>query len=253
MAPGPGGRSISATSEGLLKPEKKDDLAKILQYHVMTWPVAVSPSSGNSSNRAWIIERARALRCAAPPSRRHGGVGWRTSSGRFHSARRSRRRSTCTSATARIVLTRSPMDKRQLAPLAALATCAALAACPSQQPAASPILPATPTADIATAPPAAPSADPAVEAKQLFATRCTPCHGANGAGGGRASAGLTPKPAAFSSPEWQAKVTDDHIEKIIAYGGMAVGEGAAMPPNADLDGKPVIPALRVLIRGMMAP
>lgn len=80
-----------------------------------------------------------------------------------------------------------------------------------------------------------------------------PCHGASGAGDGPASAGLTPKPAAFSSAEWQAKVSDEHIEKIIAYGGMAVGKSAAMPPNPDLDGKPVIPALRVLIRGMKAP
>ncbi|MCC7069826.1 MAG: c-type cytochrome [Deltaproteobacteria bacterium] len=98
--------------------------------------------------------------------------------------------------------------------------------------------------------PAAPTADAAAEAKQIFATRCAPCHGANGAGDGPASAGLTPKPANFTIPDWQSKVTDDHIEKIIAYGGMAVGKSAAMPPNPDLDGKPVVPALRALIRGL---
>jgi hypothetical protein len=74
-----------------------------------------------------------------------------------------------------------------------------------------------------------------------------------GAGDGPASAGLTPKPANFTLPEWQQKVTDDHIEKIIAYGGMAVGKSAAMPPNPDLDAKPeVIKALRAYVRGLAA-
>lgn len=145
------------------------------------------------------------------------------------------------------------MDKRHLVQLAVLATCAALAACPADKPAANAPGPATATVETPPSAPAAPSADAAAEAKQLFATRCVPCHGATGAGDGPASAGLTPKPAAFSSAEWQAKVTDEHIEKIIAYGGMAVGKSAAMPPNPDLDGKPVIPALRVLIRGMKVP
>ncbi len=117
----------------------------------------------------------------------------------------------------------------------------------------------TPTAPPTTAPavtpapppgPAAPSAEAVADAKKIYETRCVPCHGATGAGDGPASAGLTPKPANFTSPEWQGKVTDEHIEKIIAYGGMAVGKSAAMPPNPDLDGKPVVPALRALIRGL---
>ena len=129
------------------------------------------------------------------------------------------------------------------------------AACPADKPAADSVTatPSPPAVAPTTAPPAAGGGDAAAEAKQVFSTRCVPCHGATGGGDGPASAGLTPKPASFSSAEWQAKVTDDHIEKVIAYGGMAVGKSAAMPPNPDLDGKPVIPALRAMIRGMKTP
>lgn len=92
-------------------------------------------------------------------------------------------------------------------------------------------------------------ADATTAAKEIFATRCTPCHGAQGAGDGAASAGLTPKPANFTLADWQAKVTDDHIEKIITYGGSAVGKSPAMPPNPDLDAKPeIVKALRAHIR-----
>lgn len=131
-------------------------------------------------------------------------------------------------------------------------------ACPSEKPAAAEAPPAQATqAAAAAAVPAPAAAAPvdaaaAEEAKKVFATRCTPCHGATGAGDGPGSGALTPKPANFTSAEWQAKVTDEHIEKIIAYGGSAVGKSAAMPSNPDLDGKPVIPALRAHIRGLKA-
>jgi len=99
---------------------------------------------------------------------------------------------------------------------------------------------------------AAPSAASAAkEATDIFGTRCMPCHGASGAGDGPASAGLTPKPANFRDPAWQQKVTDDHIEKVVSYGGMAVGKSAAMPPNPDLANRPeIIQALREHIRGL---
>lgn len=106
----------------------------------------------------------------------------------------------------------------------------------------------------ATPAPTAAANSPAEDAKaaaEIFATRCTPCHGPQGGGDGPASAGLTPKPANFSSAEWQAKVTDDHIEKIIQYGGSAVGKSAAMPPNPDLTEKQgVVKALRAYVRGL---
>ncbi len=98
---------------------------------------------------------------------------------------------------------------------------------------------------------AAPSAEDAKAATEIFANRCSPCHGAGGAGDGAASAGLTPKPANFTSAEWQGKVTDEHIEKIIVFGGQAVGKAAAMPPNPDLESKQgVVKALRAHLRSL---
>lgn len=87
------------------------------------------------------------------------------------------------------------------------------------------------------------------EADDIFASRCVTCHGPTGEGNGAASAGLTPKPRNFHDADWQAGVTDEHIDKIIQYGGAAVGKSPAMPPNPDLVGKPeVVAALRQKIR-----
>lgn len=89
------------------------------------------------------------------------------------------------------------------------------------------------------------------EAADLFAGRCTLCHGAQGAGDGPASAGLTPRPRNLRDRAWQTGVTDEHIEKIITYGGAAVGKSPAMPPNPDLNSKPgVVAALREHIRSL---
>ena len=97
------------------------------------------------------------------------------------------------------------------------------------------------------------SAADRAEAKELFATRCTPCHGPMGAGDGPASAGLTPKPRNFTDKAWQTSVSDEHIEKIIQFGGAAVAKSPAMPPNPDLTAKPaVVSALREHVRGLAA-
>lgn len=87
------------------------------------------------------------------------------------------------------------------------------------------------------------------EATEIFVNRCTPCHGETGAGDGAASKQLNPPPRALNNPEWQQKTDDNHIDKIIQYGGAAVGLSPAMPSNPDLGGKPaVIKALREHIR-----
>jgi mono/diheme cytochrome c family protein len=91
------------------------------------------------------------------------------------------------------------------------------------------------------------------EAQDIFALRCTPCHGPQGHGDGPASAGLTPPPRNFGDPTWQDSVTDEHVEKIIQYGGAAVGKSPAMPPNPDLTSKPeVVRALREHVRSLRA-
>ena len=95
----------------------------------------------------------------------------------------------------------------------------------------------------------APSAGDAKEkARDIFVQRCVPCHGATGNGDGPASATLEPKPRKFGDAEWQKSVTDDHIMKIIKFGGAAVGKSAAMPNNPDLNDQAVISALKDLVR-----
>ena len=95
--------------------------------------------------------------------------------------------------------------------------------------------------------------DPAAraEAKEIFGSRCTVCHGPQGEGNGPASAGLTPRPRNLTDKAWQGSVTDEHIEKIIQYGGAAVGKSAAMPPNPDLASKAAtVAALREHVRSL---
>ncbi|MGB8330613.1 MAG: c-type cytochrome [Polyangiales bacterium] len=103
----------------------------------------------------------------------------------------------------------------------------------------------------APAPAAQAAADPAAEAAEIFQSRCTVCHGATGKGDGDGSAALDPKPRDFTSDEWQASVTDEHIQKIIVYGGSAVGKSPTMPANPDLDAKPeVVAELVKVVRGL---
>jgi len=123
--------------------------------------------------------------------------------------------------------------------------CTSKEAAPAEQKAAEPA-PAP-----APAPAAKPAEDPAAEATQIFHDRCTVCHGATGKGDGDGSAALDPKPRDFTSDEWQASVTDEHIQKIIVYGGAAVGKSPSMPANPDLDAKPeVVAALVKVVRGL---
>ena len=80
------------------------------------------------------------------------------------------------------------------------------------------------------------------EAESIFKNRCTPCHGEKGGGDGPASASLNPHPRNFHDKAWQAAVNDEHIAKIIQFGGAAVGKSPNMPPNPDLQAKPEVVA-----------
>jgi mono/diheme cytochrome c family protein len=97
-------------------------------------------------------------------------------------------------------------------------------------------------------PASAPSPGAVASAQTVFAQRCVPCHGATGNGDGPASASLDPKPRNYTDPAWQASVDDAYIEKIIKFGGAAVGKSAAMPNNPDLT-PDVVTALKDIIRG----
>jgi mono/diheme cytochrome c family protein len=111
--------------------------------------------------------------------------------------------------------------------------------------------PEAPEAPPAAAPAGAPGDAAVAEAKQIFATRCMTCHGAQGAGDGPAAAALNPRPRNFQEAAWQQSVTDAHLEKIILYGGAAVGMSPAMPGNPDLTDKAeVVRALVAHVRGL---
>lgn len=106
------------------------------------------------------------------------------------------------------------------------------------------------TESATTAPPAtATSAVAKEKAAAVFSQRCVPCHGTAGKGDGAASASLTPKPRAFGDVDWQKSVTDDHIMKIIKFGGAAVGKSPSMPGNPDLSDPEVVAALKDVVRG----
>ena len=133
---------------------------------------------------------------------------------------------------------------RNLGIMAALALAIAAFACGSGDQGAKPAAPAAPTAE-PPAPAAKSSEEIGAEAKQIFETRCYTCHGMNGLGDGPGSVALTPKPRNFHDTTWQASVTDDHIAKIIQYGGTSVGRSPMMPPNPDLIAKPEVVAALV--------
>lgn len=129
--------------------------------------------------------------------------------------------------------------------------CLALACSPAEQK-TEPKTPAAPPSSAAAPVPAkADSAAAKAEADRIFAERCATCHGEHGAGDGPASSGLVPPPRNFQSADWQKSVSDEHIEKIIQYGGSAVGRSPAMPANPDLISRPeVVASLRAHIRAI---
>ena len=96
--------------------------------------------------------------------------------------------------------------------------------------------------------PVAPAAQAA--AREIYASSCVSCHGATGSGDGLGAAGLPAKPANFSDAAWQARTSDQEIERAIVGGGAAVGKSPLMPANPNLATKPeVVAALRAMIRG----
>ena len=101
--------------------------------------------------------------------------------------------------------------------------------------------------------PAAPKVTAAVRARarELYTSTCAACHGETGKGDGPGAAGLDPKPRNFGDPAWQAGVSDEAIEKVIVYGGAAVGKSAQMPAHPMFkDSDALRAALRELVREM---
>ena len=79
---------------------------------------------------------------------------------------------------------------------------------------------------------------------------CAVCHGNSGHGDGPGAAALNPKPRTFADVAWQDSVTDEHIQKTIAFGGAAVGKSPMMPAHPQFkDQKDVLAGLVKIVRG----
>lgn len=70
--------------------------------------------------------------------------------------------------------------------------------------------------------------DPA-KGKEKFVQICASCHGETGKGDGPAGAALNPKPRDLSDAAYTSTLSDEHLHKVIAEGGAAVGKSPLMP------------------------
>ena len=77
------------------------------------------------------------------------------------------------------------------------------------------------------------------EAEEIFANRCTPCHGPEGAGNGPASATLNPKPRNFQDRAWQTSVKQDLSKhKVLVDYYARVGERPAVKAALEAEAAP---------------
>lgn len=108
---------------------------------------------------------------------------------------------------------------------------------------------ATPVSPPAAAPATQVTAAEIAEAQATFSSLCFTCHGASGHGDGPGAQALDPKPRSFADAAWQASVTDEHIKKVIVFGGAAVGKSPMMPAQPQYKGKDaVLNALVQIVR-----
>lgn len=69
-----------------------------------------------------------------------------------------------------------------------------------------------------------------VPGKKTYETYCAACHGIDGKADGPSALAMNPKPRNLTDKEWQGKVVDAHIYKVIKEGGASVGLSATMAP-----------------------
>lgn len=88
------------------------------------------------------------------------------------------------------------------------------------------------------------------QAQELWRARCATCHGPVGRGDGPTGRGLDPRPRDFQDADWQARVDEARLRRVIVEGGAALGLSAEMAANADLAARPaMVGALIEIVRG----
>ncbi len=107
---------------------------------------------------------------------------------------------------------------------------------PAPEPPATPAEPPAPTQE--PAPPAAAHPVPAIdlaagdaEAGAVhYQQYCASCHGPTGKGDGPVGAALDPTPADHSDASYMDALSDEHLFKVVKYGGTAVDRSPLMAP-----------------------
>lgn len=164
----------------------------------------------------------------------------------------------------------SKLDSRALVVGFSLLALAAFAACGGDEakPAATPALAEEP-APAPTPEPAPAEAEPTETAsagtpfacvagnadagKVKYVQFCSSCHGMAGAGDGPASAGLNPKPAHHNDGAYMNPLSNEHLVKVIAEGGPAVGKSIGMAPWGPVLGKQGVLDVAAFVRTLATP
>ncbi len=89
--------------------------------------------------------------------------------------------------------------------------------------------------------------------KVKYVQFCSTCHGMAGAGDGPASAGLVPKPAHHNDGAYMNALSNEHLVKVIAEGGPAVGKSAGMVPWGPVLGKQGVLDVAAFVRTLATP
>jgi cytochrome c oxidase cbb3-type subunit 3 len=102
--------------------------------------------------------------------------------------------------------------------------------------------------------PVNPSEEAAVSGiDEKYNTFCGSCHGVDGAANTATAQALNPQPRNFKDVEWQNKVSDEHIAKVIAQGGSSVGLAATMAAFGSLLSEDEIKQLVEKVRSFATP
>lgn len=89
--------------------------------------------------------------------------------------------------------------------------------------------------------------------ESVYTANCSSCHGARGQGDGPLSAGLQPQPAKHADGAYMNALSNEHIYKVIAEGGAAVGKSSMMAPWGTSLSEDEINSLIVFIRTLADP